>query len=101
MKYNIIILLISFGFPAAAWCAKHKPSGIGGIAENMMEPVAVISDFVTNGALIIGVSFLFAAFFRFLQYRVNPLAAPLSTVIILFLLGVSLLLLPLAYKLSL
>jgi RsiW-degrading membrane proteinase PrsW (M82 family) len=74
-------------------------SGIGGFASNMMEPVSIISDFVNTMAIIVGASFVFASVVKYFQYRVNPLATPLSTVIFLFILGIMLLFLPLAYKL--
>lgn len=78
----------------------QQPGSIGQLADSMMEPVSVLFKFVATTSLIIGASFLFAAFVRYMQYRVNPLATPISTVIILFFLGALLIALPLAYKLT-
>jgi hypothetical protein len=72
---------------------------IGKFATELMEPVGILSDFVSTTAFIIGFSCLFASFLRFMQYRVNPLASPISTVIVLFVLGIVLLCLPFTYLL--
>lgn len=71
---------------------------IGKFATELMEPVGILSDFVSTTALIIGFSCIFAAFLRYMQYRVNPLASPISTVIFLFILGLALLGMPFLYK---
>ncbi len=72
--------------------------GLGGIANNLMEPVAVVASFMVSVALIAGFTCLLAGFLRYMQHRANPLAHPISTVIILLVLGTMLLLLPLIYK---
>jgi len=74
--------------------------GFGGVANNLMQPVEITSAFLSGGAIVIGVTCLFAGFIRYLQYRVNPLAYPIGTVVTLFVLGIVLLLLPLIYKLT-
>lgn len=73
---------------------------LGSIAENLLEPVSILADFVNGASLIIGVCLLFASFFRYMRHRVNPLAAPISTVVVLLILGIVLLFLPLAYELT-
>ncbi|HSW69456.1 MAG TPA: hypothetical protein VLI69_04795 [Gammaproteobacteria bacterium] len=77
-----------------------QTAGFGGMANNLMEPVKVLASFLTGMALVIGLSCLFGAFVRYMQHRVNPLAHPISSVVVLFVLGVLLLLLPLIYKLT-
>ncbi len=72
----------------------------GDLANDMLGPVTVLSDFVGTASWIIGFSCLFASLFRYLQYRVNPLAAPISTVIVLLVLGILLLCLPFTYLLT-
>lgn len=80
--------------------AQQRVQGIGGVAQNMMEPVTVVSSFISSACMIIGGTCLFAAFLRYMQYRVNPLASPISTVMILFIMGLLLVILPLVYMLT-
>lgn len=73
---------------------------IGAVANNLLQPVEMLSGFFSGASVIIGMSCLFGAFVRYRQYRTNPLASPISTVITLLVLGILLLLLPLVYKLT-
>ncbi len=43
---------------------------------------------------------VFSSFLRYLRYRQNPLAAPLSSVVTLLVIGLALLCLPLIYMLT-
>lgn len=97
--YQRILICCVYLLPALAFAA-YKPAGIGQVATNMLEPVYLVSNFVSSASIIIGASSLFGAFLKYLQYRVNPLAAPMSTVLILFFMGLLLLVLPLVYKLT-
>lgn len=78
----------------------HQLVGIGGVANNLMEPVTILANFIGTIAIIIGISFLFAAFVKYMQHRVNPLAVPISTVVLLLVMGICLLLIPFLYKLT-
>ncbi len=95
------ILLVVLWFPAVA-LALDKLHGVGAgkVAENLMEPVSILANFIGSMSIIIGISCLFASFLKFMQNRVNPLMSPISTVIMLFIMGIVLLCLPLAYKLT-
>jgi len=93
--YRIILFQILCGSVLAA-----NPQGIGLVAGNMMAPVVVLSGFVSSACIIIGGTCLFASFLKYLQHRVNPLAVPISTVLVLFILGAVLVVLPLAYKVT-
>ena len=73
---------------------------MGGVAQNVMVPVSVASDFVSTGCFVIGGSFLFAAIIKYIEHRRSPLMVPISTVIFLFVAGILLILLPLAYKVT-
>jgi hypothetical protein len=77
-----------------------KTSGLGEFAEDLLEPVAILSDFISTAALILAICSLFSALLRYMQYRVNPMAAPLSSVIFLFIMGLALLAIPFLYKLT-
>jgi len=96
--YQRILFCCLLFLPIGLFAA--NPAGIGRVASNMLDPVYVVSDFVSTAAIIIGGTCLFGSFLKYMQYRVNPLAAPLSTVIVLFLMGLVLVCLPLVYKLT-
>ena len=96
MRYVICYLM--FLFPIATFADENE--GFGYIAQSLIEPVSVISEFVASASIIIGISFLFGGFLRYLQYRINPMASPISTVVMLLIMGVVLVCLPLAYKLT-
>ena len=86
--------------PPASDAGKNKGiEGLGGFADSLMQPVHVISDFLSSMAVIIGMTCIFASFVRYMQHRVNPLAHPIGTVITVLILGILLVLLPLLNKL--
>ena len=97
MNWLLIVRLILLLLPSVGFA---EPSGLGEVANNLLEPVSILSDFVGSASIIIGASFVFASFIRYMQHRVNPLAFPISTIVILFILGVLLMLVPMAYKLA-
>lgn len=93
--WRVILFFIIPGLAVAA-----QGEGFGFVAENLMEPVSVLSEFVSTASFIIGLSFIFASIIRYMQYRVNPLAFPISSVVTLFIMGVVLVCLPLSYRLT-
>lgn len=74
--------------------------GIGRVADNLMVPAQIIASFIASCSVVVGMTCLFAAFIRYMQHRVNPLAHPISIVFTLLILGLLLLVLPLIYKLT-
>lgn len=74
--------------------------GIGQIAGNLLVPIGVVSQFMSSASILVGIACLFASVLRFVEYRSNPLARPLSNVIILFIIGIVFLCLPFLYKLA-
>jgi len=80
----------------------NAPTGValGAVANNLLEPVEIASSFLSGISFILGVTSLFSAFLRYKHHRNNPLAYPISTIVLLFFLGSVLLLLPLTYKLT-
>ena len=83
-------------FPAISWAK----ASMGDFANDALQPVLVLADFVGTTSLIVGGCSLFSAVIRYRQYRVNPLAHPISSVITLFLIGFVLLVLPFSYMVS-
>jgi hypothetical protein len=77
--------------------AAVAPTGIGAVANNLMEPVGFLSDFIYTGCFVIGGSFIFASIVKYIEHRRTPLLVTLSTVVFLFLAGLFLIALPFAY----
>jgi hypothetical protein len=98
MKVKLILIFLAFLLLPSLACARI-PSGLGAVANNLMDPVSVMTSFVIDGSQIAGIAFLFGAFIRYTKYRVNQLESPLSTVIVLFVIGLVLLGIPLVHKL--
>lgn len=73
---------------------KIKTTGLGEVAENLMEPVKYAFNFVQTGCFVLGTSFLFAALIKYIEHRRSPLMVPISTVIFLIIAGIILILLP-------
>lgn len=93
---------IAFSFSLISTAALAEPfqapsRGFGAVADNLMEPVTIMSSLVDTGSMVIGLSCLFAAFLRYMQHRINPLATPISMVVYLLIFGIVLTALPLLY----
>lgn len=74
--------------------------GLGGVANNMMEPVSLLSDFVSAACFVIGGGFLFASIIKYVEHRRSPLMVPISTVVFLFIAGLLLIGLPFMWMLG-
>jgi RsiW-degrading membrane proteinase PrsW (M82 family) len=96
-----ILTLFLLLFPLLAF-ADDQPqaTGLGLVADNMLQVVFIVSDFIDTASIILGMCLLMASLLKYMQYRVNPLAVPISTIIVLFIIGIVLLLLPFIYKLT-
>lgn len=75
-------------------------SGFGAVANNLMTPISIVSNFMYSASLVLGSTSLFAAFLKYLQFRVNPLANPIGRVVVLLIIGVLFICLPLIHKLT-
>jgi hypothetical protein len=97
MKRFMGYLLILF-MPCIALAQNAPP--IGAVAGELLGPVHILSNFVSNGSIILGTMAIFGAFMRYKQHRINPLAAPMGGVIVLLILGILLICLPFTYLLT-
>jgi Ca2+/Na+ antiporter len=86
--------------PVYAYYQSNKPVGVGAVANNLMAPVTFGVNFVGSIAISLGICFLLAALVKYIRHRENPLAYPISTVVILIIMGILLLVLPFAYKIT-
>jgi hypothetical protein len=91
----LYILYILIFIPMLVYAEQRMGVGIGGVAENMMDPVEVFSDFIHSACILIGGSFIFASIIKYIEHRRSPLMIPISTVVFLLLAGIILVLLPL------
>lgn len=97
-KINTAVTVAAFMMIQAAFAA-HE-TGLGSVARNMLEPVYVLSDFVSATCFIIGSGFIFASIIKYIEHRRSPLMVPISTVIFLFIAGLLLIGLPFMWMLS-
>jgi len=79
---------------AVTFKSRREPTGVGGVANSMMDPVTLFSDIVYTGCIVIGAAFVFASLIRYIEHRRNPLMVNMSTVVFLLIAGIVLLLLP-------
>jgi hypothetical protein len=94
------MLVATSFFAATIVLAARDAGGLGSMARNIMEPVGLLSDFVTAACLIIGGSFLFASIIKYKEHRRSPLMVPISTVIFLVVAGLALIGLPFMWMLG-
>lgn len=93
---TILKMVCLFFISMSVWAA----GSLGGMADNLLNPVGVMSSFISSGALLIGGAFLFASIIKYVEHKRSPLLVPMSTVVFLFIAGLILVLLPLAYMLT-
>jgi RsiW-degrading membrane proteinase PrsW (M82 family) len=89
------VWFLFFLFSQAAFAANEL--SLGRVADNITEPIQVVSAFVSVGCLIVGVACLFATVVKYFEHRRSPLHVPISTVVWLLIIGLLLLFLPFAY----
>ncbi|MES2219022.1 MAG: hypothetical protein V4501_11500 [Pseudomonadota bacterium] len=99
MRYLPIQVIVFFSGWYSTLALAVRP-GIGGVANNLMDPVNMFANFIGSGSIVVGIAFLLAAFVKYNQHKRNEMAAPISTVIFLFIAGLLLLAIPFAYKLT-
>ncbi len=68
---------------------------LSAVSSQISSTVGHISVILSNVALIAGISFVMASFFKFHQHKLNPTQVPLSQGVTLLLIGAGLTLLPL------
>lgn len=68
---------------------------LSGVSSQISSTVGHMSVILSNVALIAGIAFVMASFFKFHQHKLNPTQVPLSQGVTLLLIGAGLTLLPL------
>jgi len=95
MRKFFLYSIFLFFIPLLAFASQG--TGMGKVAQNMLEPVGLLNDFVNSASFIFGGSFLFAAVIKYFEHKRSPLMVPISTVVFLVIAGVLLIALPFAY----
>jgi hypothetical protein len=90
---RVVTALVCMFVVGVVWAAA-RVVGFGAVAQNVMEPVTLLSQFVSAACYLIGGSFLFASIIKYIEHRRSPLMVPISTVVFLFIGGLLLVLLP-------
>ncbi|OGT37908.1 MAG: hypothetical protein A3F12_07240 [Gammaproteobacteria bacterium RIFCSPHIGHO2_12_FULL_38_14] len=103
MDMIIFRMLFLYWIPMLALAVENKAVqadstvqslGLGRVMQNMLDPLSVLSDFIQTACFVIGGSFIFASFIKYIEHRRNPLMVPISTVVLLLIMGIVLVLLP-------
>jgi Ca2+/H+ antiporter len=100
MRYLPLQIIVFFLALAEPLLAVAAPTGLGGVANNLMDPVNMFANFIGSGSIVVGIAFLLGAFVKYNQHKRNEMAAPMSTVVFLLVTGLILLAIPFAYKLT-
>lgn len=95
--YLLYLMCLSLFFASSA-AAQSGGAAFGDLANAFLNPVGFFGNLIAMIGLVGGIAFLFAALIRYMRYRVNPLASPVSTVWWYILLGLLLLCLPILNK---
>lgn len=74
---------------------------LGQIAQNMNGPIDMARQVFSFVSIVVGIFFLFSAFLRYLRFRQNSQEAPISSVVVYFLVGIAFICIPLAHQISL
>lgn len=97
---NRLIKIILFYLLSVIVCTAYADftspaaTGVGEVADHMMDPVGLMADFVNSACFIIGGAFLFASLIKYIEHKRSPLMVPISTVIFLVIAGIILVGLP-------
>ena len=88
LVFRLLILLAGFFIANEAMAAGTVT--ITGISGNVTGAVKKVSDMLEDVALICGVGFILASFFKFHQHKLNPTQVPMSQGVTLLVIGAGL-----------
>lgn len=86
----IFSALIAIFFTESAFATATSGIGLGTITSHVNSTVSQIARILTDVALIAGISFVLASFFKFHQHKLNPTQVPISQGVTLLLIGAAL-----------
>ena len=94
MLFVWLLLFAKWVFAASSFYS------LGGVASHMTDPLEGMRHVFNVASILLGVFLLLAAFNRYMRHRQNPIESPLGTVILWAVLGILLIIIPIAYQLS-
>lgn len=90
-----------FPLQVFAYNGDDGTTGFGKMAGQLVQgPMTILMSFMDDACYVAGVVLLLVAFNKYLRYRENPQETPISTPIVYLVLGIGIILLPLAYYLA-
>jgi len=75
-------------------------ASIGDFATELMTPTEIVGNSIAYGALILGIMAVVASVLRYVEYRRNPFTTTLSSVFMLFIVGLILCVLPIFHLMN-
>lgn len=97
---RFFFLGILFLYNPFVFAAQVSSPGIGGLAEEVVEgPMTVLLNVMVMICYFVGVLLIVGGVSKYFLHRKSPQMAPLSTVIVYFILGILAILLPLTLRL--
>ncbi len=69
-------------------------SGMGGVANNLMTPTTLATDFIHAGCYVLGTAFIFASIVKYIEHKRSPTMVTLGTVVFLLIGGLLLIAIP-------
>lgn len=102
MKKRIALFVSIFTFVMALFLPINGMAlqSIGDVADNLMGPTSVVTKLVDITCYIIGMAFILVAFAQYKIHRQSPKLVPLTTPVLLLVLGVCALLIPYVTKVT-
>ncbi len=94
MKVGLFLMTIAGVCFAGMALAQPSGASISEIAKNVNGSVSSLATILSDIALIAGIGFVMASFFKFHQHKLNPTQVPLSQGITLLMIGAGLMLFP-------
>lgn len=90
----VVSAIVGVVFASSVFAAVPTAVTLSSIGSNVDTTVSEAARILTDAAILAGIGFIMASFFKFHQHKLNPQQIPLSQGITLILIGAGLLLFP-------
>lgn len=92
--FRLFVVMIGIGFASFACFGGTEQLTLATINTNITAGIGNIVSIMQDVALVAGIGFIFGAFFKFHQHKMNPTQVPLSHGITLLVIGAALAIFP-------
>lgn len=96
----MVLLVLTYTTAALAAPPPGEITTLTGLSSQVQRSVSTTSVILLNVALIAGIGFILASFFKFYQHKQNPTQVPMSQALSLLVIGAALTLFPTMIKIS-